>query len=406
MQPAEQWVEGLSYDNESTRLSNCERKWYLEKGENWLRTLLIRVDGEATGGRGQLSSILKDKLRDALGDELDVFQLQPEAHTANILGRFIGRIDGITSQVEDDLLNVVSATPYQCVLVDGSNLGRLVRLIKSNTPEIRMATFYHNVEARFFFDAFRASPSLRALGVLAANTIAERWATCHSDFRVMLNNRDSQQLGKVYGRQGTHLLPMVVPDFYYPAASQIDRPLMEKYALFVGGSFYANVEGLAWYAKNIAPRSPIQTIVIGRGMEAHRARLEQWGGVRVVGEVDDLAPWYAHAQIIVAPILSGSGMKTKTAEALMHGKPIVGTSEAFVGYRLGWTDQLKVCEEPAQFLDALQNAAKVEAGCDCSLRAHYERHHSEKVMRSRLTKLLQQVLHNNKLHNSSLVKEI
>jgi glycosyltransferase involved in cell wall biosynthesis len=362
--------------------------------------------GGATGGREQLSSILNKTLRHVAGDELEVYELWPKLNVASVSERLFGRIDGITSEVENNISKIVSAHSYDYILVDGSNLGRLVKLIKSQQPAIPVMTFYHNVEARFFFDAFRATPSLHALGVLAANTIAERWATCHSDFRVMLNNRDSQQLGKLYGRQGTQLLPMVVPDFYYPAASQIDRPLMEKYALFVGGSFYANVEGLAWYAKNIAPSSPIQTIVIGRGMEAHRARLEQWGGVCVVGEVDDLAPWYAHAQIIVAPILSGSGMKTKTAEALMHGKPIVGTSEAFVGYRLGWTDQLKVCEEPAQFVVALQNAAKVEAGCDCSLRAHYEKHHSEKAMQSRLIKLLQKVLQNNKLNNFSKIKEI
>lgn len=366
-----------------------------------VRVFLVTPEFKASGGREQLSALLLETLLVVTDDQLKVYRLPHPDKPTPIAERIMGRIDGITSAIEQDLVRCISYAPPDCVFIDGSNLGRLARELKKASVSVPIVTFYHNVEARFFFDAFRASPSLRALGVLAANTIAEHWATCHSNFRVMLNDRDSQQLRKVYGRQSTHLWPMVVSDFYYPAASKVDRPLIKKYALFVGGSFYANVEGFAWYAENIAPRSPIPTIVIGRGMEAHRARLEQWGGVCVVGEVDDLAPWYAHAQIVVAPILSGSGMKTKTAEALMHGKPIVGTSEAFVGYRLGWTDQLKVCEEPAQFLDALRNVAKVEAGCDYSLRAHYERHHSEKAMRSHVTKLLQQVLHNNKLHGSS-----
>ena len=90
----------------------------------------------------------------------------------------------------------------------------------------------------------------------------------------------------------------------------------------------------------------------------------------------------------------------------MHGKPIVGTTEAFVGFRLGWTNQLTVCEEPAQFLNALQNAAKIEAGYDHSLRVHYEKYHSEKALRSRLTQLLQPILRSNKSHNTPLVKEI
>ena len=356
-----------------------------------VRVFLITPEFKASGGREQLSALLMDSLRLVTDDQLEVYRLPHSDKPTPIVERIMGRIDGITSTVEQNLARRLTDAPPDCVFIDGSNLGRLARALKKASVSVPIVTFYHNVEARFFFDAFRASPSLRALGVLAANTIAERWATCHSDFRVMLNNRDSQQLGKVYGRQGTHLLPMVVPDFYYPAAAQSDRPMIEKYALFVGGAFYANVEGLAWYAKNIAPRSPIPTIVIGRGMEAHRARLEQWGGVRVVGAIDDLAPWYAHAQIVVAPILSGSGMKTKTAEAFMHGKPIVGTVEAFEGYRRGISDSVKICETPEDFVQALKDAADFEVHFNHELRSEYVKNHSENAMQVRLTELLQSV---------------
>ena len=34
------------------------------------------------------------------------------------------------------------------------------------------------------------------------------------------------------------------------------------------------------------------------------------------------------------PIFSGSGMKVKTAEALMYGKFLIGTKEAFEGYEI------------------------------------------------------------------------
>jgi polysaccharide biosynthesis protein PslH len=378
----------------------------MPKDKKPVRVFLITPEFKASGGREQLSALLMNGLRLVTDDQLEVYRLSRSDKSISVVERVIGRIDGITSSVEKNLIRRLLDEAPDCVFIDGSNLGRLARVIRKANVKVPIVTFYHNVEARFFFDALRVSPSLRALGVLVSNAIAERWATYYSDIRVMLNDRDSKQLGRVYGRQGTDLLPMVVPDFFYLGAAKMDRPLIEKYALFVGGSFYANVEGLAWYAENIALHSPIPTIVIGRGMEAHRVRLEQWGGLCVIGEVDDLSPWYAHAQIVVAPILSGSGMKTKTAEAFMHGKPIVGTSEAFVGFQHGWTNQLKVCEEPAQFLDALQNAANIEAGYDHSLRAHYEKYHSEKALRSRLTQLLQPILRNNKFQNPPLVKEI
>lgn len=370
-----------------------------------IRVLLITPEFKASGGREQLSGLLMNGLRLATNNQLEVVQLSRSDRSISAFERVIGRIDGITSSVEKGLLRRLSNGSLDCVFIDGSNLGRIARLLKNANVKVPIVTFYHNVEARFFFDALRASPTLRALGVLVSNAIAERWATRYSDVRLMLNDRDSQQLNKFYGRDGTDLLPMVVPDSYRVDVNKTERPFIEKYALFVGGAFYANVEGLMWYAKNVASRSPIPTVVIGRGMEAHRVHLEQWGGLYVIGEVDDLAPWYSNAQIVVAPILSGSGMKTKTAEALMHGKPIVGTAEAFVGYRLDWTDQLEVCEEPAQFLDAIYNAAKIEACFYDTLRTYYETHHSEKAMHSQLIMLLQKVLQNDQFYNFPKIRE-
>ena len=359
-----------------------------------VRVFLVAPECKARGGREQLSGLLMESLRVVSEDQLEVYRMPHDDKPARLHERIMGRIDGVTSAVEKDLVSRLKDKPPDCVFIDGSNLGRIVRLLKNANDTVPIVTFYHNVEARFFFDAFRASPSLRALGVLVANIIAERWATRYSDHRIMLNNRDSHQLAKLYGREGTELLPMVVPDFYDPTAVKSDRPLVEQYALFVGGAFYANVEGLAWFAENVALRSPILTVVIGRGMEAYRSRLEQWGGVRVVGSVDDLAPWYAHAQIIVAPILSGSGMKTKTAEAFMHGKPIAGTKEAFEGYRMDITDAVVLCETPEDFLQALEDVNNSEADFKPELRSEYIMTHSEKAMQTRLCEFLKSMQRN------------
>ena len=252
-----------------------------------------------------------------------------------------------------------------------------------------IVTFYHNVEAQFFFDALRAAPSVHALGVLIANIIAERWAATYSQRRVLLNERDARLHARYYRRPGTDVLPMALRDQYDPSAAEAARPWDKPYALFVGGGFYANVEGMAWYAEKVAPNAPLDTVVIGRGMDVHRTRLEQWGGVHVIGEVDELARWYAHAQIIVAPILSGSGMKTKTAEALMHGKTMAGTAEAFEGYDTVPQDGLARCATPADFLEALQRSILVKADFDPELRKHYIQRHSEAAMRETLKNILE-----------------
>ena len=42
--------------------------------------------------------------------------------------------------------------------------------------------------------------------------------------------------------------------------------------------------------------------------------------LQVLGYVEDLNKLYASVRFMVMPILSGSGMKVKTAEALKYGK--------------------------------------------------------------------------------------
>ncbi|MEO9632081.1 MAG: glycosyltransferase family 4 protein [Sulfitobacter sp.] len=353
-----------------------------------VRTLLINLGSDAKGGRAQLSDLLEAGLRSIEGEALDVMQLSGGAARVSTAGRLAGRIDGITNAVERSLIDRLSINPPDRVVIDGSNLGRLARIVKRSRPTLPIITFYHNVEARFFFDSLRAAPSLQSTGVLVANTLAEYWATYHSDRRVMLNLRDSRLLSRLYRRAGTDLLPMALRDQYDPAAARAASPFDGRYALFVGGAFYANVEGIAWYARNVAARAPFPTVLIGRGLEAHRERLERWGGIHVIGAVEDLAPWYAHARIVVAPIFSGSGMKTKTAEAFMHGKAIAGTTEAFVGYRGGSYQKQMTCNTPEAFLKALHVADRASSAFDPSLRMHYEQRHSEAAMRTGLSRIL------------------
>ena len=67
-------------------------------------------------------------------------------------------------------------------------------------------------------------------------------------------------------------------------------------------------------------------------------------------------------------------MKTKVAEALMFGKKIVGTPEAFSGYediaeRAGW-----VCSTADEFVQAMEAADDmVKARFDPEMRALYEK---------------------------------
>ncbi len=55
------------------------------------------------------------------------------------------------------------------------------------------------------------------------------------------------------------------------------------------------------------------------------------GGVEVTGEVPELGPFYERAQVFVAPLLTGGGLKFKVPQAMVHALPVVATSVAAEG---------------------------------------------------------------------------
>jgi glycosyltransferase involved in cell wall biosynthesis len=338
------------------------------------------LNGPAVGGRASLSRLHQNCLRELLGNGLAIEELEQSTAPVGTFQALLGYINGVTPAAIRRIVQRISDEGIDRVYLDGSNLGRLAAAIHSQLPHVELFTFFHNVEARFFLGALKQRPGLRALAVMVANYLAERAAVRSSSRLVTLSQRDGRGLARLYGRGATDTLPMAVQDRLESLSAEAERVADGGYALFVGGAFYANQAGILWFAKNVAPQLPIRTVVIGNGMESLREELERNGAVEVIGGVESVAPWYVAARVVIAPIFDGSGMKTKVAEALMFGKRIVGTPEAFSGYdeiadAAGW-----VCASKDEFVSALHEVEQFSIPrFDPALRSLYEQRYSERA---------------------------
>lgn len=109
--------------------------------------------------------------------------------------------------------------------------------------------------------------------------------------------------------------------------------------LFVGNLGYPpNADAVRRLANEILPEvrrshPDVRLQVVGPGSAAV-AELASRPGVVIEGFVPDLADVYSTAELVVAPIFSGSGTKLKVLEALAHGVPVVTTSEGIAGLDL------------------------------------------------------------------------
>ena len=94
-------------------------------------------------------------------------------------------------------------------------------------------------------------------------------------------------------------------------------------------------------------------------MEKYKEKFEKMNSkVKVLGTVDSLDEYYLNADVVIAPIFSGGGMKVKTAEALSYGKTIFGTKEAFEGYEVDYDKIGGLCNTKEEFIEKINKYIK------------------------------------------------
>jgi hypothetical protein len=163
----------------------------------------------------------------------------------------------------------------------------------------------------------------------------EKFAVNRATIISALNDRDSKGLQRYYGRGADLILPIGMEKDENIITNNTNRE--DHYGLFVGSSIGPNVEGLKWFFNNVAGKTPqVKYYIVGSCCDAF-ANFPYPSNVCLKGRVDELGEYYRNASFVICPIFSGSGMKTKTIEALKYGKTILGTTEAFEGIDVDFT---------------------------------------------------------------------
>lgn len=221
------------------------------------------------------------------------------------------------------------------LFVDQSVYGLACGDAKTVNPSLRVAVLFHNVEKKFYLDRVLKKGALHNLLIVPPIARAERSAARYADLVIALSERDRNELRRYYGRSADIIMPAVLEDEFSVELNTNSTDKGDENGglsmLFVGSAFPPNLDGIRWFAKKVLPKVQGRLTVVGRGFEAYADELGS-DKLRVVGSVPSTAEWYRDADCVVSPIFWGGGIKVKTAEAFMHGKIVVGSNEAFVGY--------------------------------------------------------------------------
>ncbi|MDX2222421.1 MAG: TIGR03087 family PEP-CTERM/XrtA system glycosyltransferase [Rhodospirillaceae bacterium] len=107
--------------------------------------------------------------------------------------------------------------------------------------------------------------------------------------------------------------------------------------VFTGTMDYRpNVDAVAWFARDCLPairkRHPNATFaVVGAKPSPEVTALASLAGVMVTGRVDDVRPYIAHANVVVAPLRLARGIQNKVLEGMAMAKPVVTTPQGLEG---------------------------------------------------------------------------
>jgi sugar transferase (PEP-CTERM/EpsH1 system associated) len=107
--------------------------------------------------------------------------------------------------------------------------------------------------------------------------------------------------------------------------------------VFTGQMDYApNVAAVGLFARDVMPAivaqyPQAQFAIVGRAPTAEVRALDGANGTRVTGEVADVRPWLASADLVVAPLLIARGVQNKVLEAMAMARPVLLTPAAATG---------------------------------------------------------------------------
>ena len=150
----------------------------------------------------------------------------------------------------------------------------------------------------------------------------------------------------------------------------LERRSQSMHILFVGTmSYFPNSDAVLYFAREIFPR--IRSVfpqaifdIVGRLPPRSVRRLHGTDGICVHGEVGEIQPFLALADVSIAPMRMSRGVPNKILEAMATGVPVVATTEAIKGIHVKAEEEFLLGDTPDLFA-----AQVIRLLSDCELRA-------------------------------------
>jgi len=311
----------------------------------------VQKGGAWTATRGLLAMLRSD----AIGAEVDVLPARDDSRFGHSLRKWTSMGTALFSgepakilfhrrrAMLDEFHRLSSGTEYDFVLLNGSDL---LWLLPHISPGTRVAVVAHNVEHQL--QAAYLQSRLKLFRPLLARD-CERLRRCEiaglrkAGFALFLSSEDQAYIRSECPDISSIHVPPVFSE--PPGRKRVRR--VESSELHVGMmanfDWWPNREGINWFLRDVFPSVPSAIVLhlfgLGsREVAGSRERVVGHGYVESPGEV------WPTCDFMICPILSGSGVCIKVAEAIYNNVPVLATPFSVRGLSLPASEAIALRE--------------------------------------------------------------
>jgi glycosyltransferase involved in cell wall biosynthesis len=190
-----------------------------------------------------------------------------------------------------------------------------------------------------------------------ATRSAEKKLLAAFDASIVVNDNEYHEMKMLCPEAKCAAVPNGVDtDFFKPLGISEEWPSL----IFVGYmSSHPNVEATKYFHSRVYDtlkrRFPnLKLFVVGQNPPPVIGALAKDPSICVTGFVEDVRPYVARASVVIAPFVSGMGIKNKVLEAMAMEKPVVTTSIGVRGINATHGDHLCIADSPVEFADQVE----------------------------------------------------
>ncbi len=176
----------------------------------------------------------------------------------------------------------------------------------------------------------------------------EAKALSRSDIVIAIQDKEAQYFSTITTRQVAtvgHIIEINKSPSHLIVAGRI---------LLMSSKNQINIQAANYFITDVFPKvqeknSSAHLVIAGSICNA----LDENKGVKHLGLVDELSITYATANVVVNPMLFGTGLKIKSLEAMSYSKPLVTTAAGGEGLEEGEGDAFMLASDSDEFADSI-----------------------------------------------------